>query len=552
MENNNINLRKLLYSLPVYRLFYISFFILLILVSLIASVITFANEYTTTLPAMGGTFNMATINNIRYLDPIFSSNETEIALSKLLYSGIMRHEDNKYINDLAESIEPSADGYVYKIHLKHARFSDGTTLTSSDVAYTIELLADTLINSPHHKDWKNVTTNVIDNYTIEIRFKSTVNNVPQLLTQGIIKKSEWVTLPKGSLSLSNLNINGTGSGPYKLFSTTENNKIINNIKFVINDNYKYVNPLPYIENLNVQIYANNLQIYDEIRSGYKYFTTNIDPSVITSLTKANSDLNIESVEMFRTFGLFFNPNNDKNLANLDYRLDLKNSINKQEIIAEVLSGYGRPVSSIYNMDFSAKVINSDLIKNNYSGRTISIYTLNNPDLLKVANIIKSYWANIGVVADIKQFEYGEFQQDVIKNRNFSVLLFAIDTNDSNDIYNLWNSSGRNYPGTNITNYFSTTLDTNLENLITATDTDVTKAIYQNINDELEKNIAWIPLYTPYVIYSFDKGVNMPKVTNLEDKKDVLDNLVKAYINKEKVYNIFSNDTFYKKLSDFIH
>lgn len=543
--------------MPIYRLFYMSICVIMIIIATVGLIVVFTNKYTTLIPASGGIYKVASINNIRYIDPIFANNNTEISISKLVYSGLLKKKGNEYVFDIAESLNKSADGLNLTIKLKKAKFSDGSDLTSSDVAYTIELIQDSLINSPHHKDWKNIEVSIIDKENISLQLKASINNIEEALTQGIIKKSEWVTLPKGSLSLSNLNINAIGSGPYKLSNTVEQNKILNEVDLEINNNYKIINALPYIKSIVFKVFSDKSNIYSEIRKGENYTTLGVDPSELAPILKDNGNIKIISAKMYRSFGLFFNPNNDKNLADISYRSDLRNSINIDKIISTVLGNYANKASYIYNKNYDNPISNSYIInKNNYENRNINIYTVNNPDLIKVANLIKDDWSKIGIVAQIKTSEIGEFHQDIVKNRNFSVLLFAVDTYNDNDIYNLWHSSGRVYPGSNITNYYSLTLDNNLEGLILLSNNNADKqavtTLYNNINDELYKNVAWVPLYNPYMIFTSDKDLKINSITHIYNTYEFLEGLDAAYINTEKVYSIFSIDKIYKKISDFVH
>ena len=563
-------LKTQLYSMPIHRLFYLFFIIIIIVICLAGIFIKWSDNFTTYIPTSGGTYTVASTNSIRYIDPIFANNDTEKAVSQIIYAGIKAHRGEDYINDLADKIDISSDGLIYTIQLKSVKFSDGIDLTANDVVYTIELIQDSLIESPKHKDWRNISASVIDMHTVELKLKtlSAAKHIDQTLTQGIIKKSEWVTLPKGSLSLSNLNINAIGSGPYKLDSSEENNKIISQIHLKINTNYKNISTLPYIANIDYKIYADNNQIYNSIKNGEDLTAINIDTNIAAELTKDNKNITIQKSKMYRTFGLFFNPNNDKDLISIDFRSDLSSSINKKQIIYNILSGYADTGYYIYNKDYNNGHVEGDsvitsngVVDNKYKGRNISLYTVNNTDLIKIANSIKNDWARIGVNVEIKSYESGELKQDIIKNRNFSILLFAVDTYDADDIYNLWHSSGRSYPGTNITNYYSNSLDKSLESLVKMEEEYSTadrnnlnsqKAlIYKNINDELVNSVAWIPLYTPYTLYTQSNAVNMTTPSHMLYKNEYIDNINSAFINTEKVYNIFSNFSFNKTLSDFI-
>ena len=156
MKDKKLNIRNIFYSMPVHKLFYLFMCLFIIILSLFGILITFTNKYTVQIPTSGGIYKVASINNVRYIDPIFTNNDTEISISKLIYSGLLRKEGEKYVYDIAENIVKSQDGLTINIKLKKVNFSDDSELTSSDVAYTVETIQDSLINSPHHKDWKNI------------------------------------------------------------------------------------------------------------------------------------------------------------------------------------------------------------------------------------------------------------------------------------------------------------------------------------------------------------------------------------------------------------
>lgn len=543
-----------IYSMPVHKMFYSVLLFFIIIMSMIIMTIEYSYKYTLRAPATGGIYREASINNIRYIDPIFANNETEVSISRLVYSGILRQEGELYIPEIAESINVSTDGLVYTIKLKKVKFSDGSDLTSADIMYTIELIQDSLINSPRHNNWKNIELIAIDVNTISMKTKLPISMLQQALTQGIIKKSEWIKLPKDSLSLSNLNINAIGAGPYKMKQITENNKIISDVSLIINDKYSSISKLPFIQYIYYKVFANNNEVYNAIKNGDTYTLIGVDPSEVNNLIKSNNKINIKSAKMYRTYSLFFNTNNDKELSSLNYRRDLRDSINRDHMLDSVLAGHGSKANNVYTKDYESKnnIYNLATTSKIYTGKTLNISTINNNELIKVANMIKEDWAKIGVMADIHTYEIGEFHQDVIKDRNYSVLLFAVDTFNDDDIYNLWHSSGRNYPGSNITNYYSTNLDKNLEKLSSTVNKEEKSIIYGDIGDELDHNVAWIPLYNPYMLATMASDIHINIDDNIYSSDRLLDYIRNAYIDTETVYNMFTTDTFYKKINDFLH
>jgi len=93
------------------------------------------------VPARGGAYVEGETGPARFINPILAVSEPDQDLSQLIYSGLMRAEpDGRYIPDLAENYQISADGTAYTFHIRrNAAFQDGTPVTAADVLYTVSL-----------------------------------------------------------------------------------------------------------------------------------------------------------------------------------------------------------------------------------------------------------------------------------------------------------------------------------------------------------------------------------------------------------------------------
>ena len=82
----------------------------------------------------------APVTDIATFDPGQASDSESINAIEMVYTGLVELDDNLKIQpQLASSYDKSADGLTYTFHLKpNLKFSDGTTLTSHDVAYSID------------------------------------------------------------------------------------------------------------------------------------------------------------------------------------------------------------------------------------------------------------------------------------------------------------------------------------------------------------------------------------------------------------------------------
>jgi len=91
-----------------------------------------SNMQTYTVPIIG-------TEDFNTLDPALAHDPSSINAVQMIYTGLVQIDDNLQIQpQLAESWELASDGVTWTFHLQpNLKFSDGTPLTSADVAYSI-------------------------------------------------------------------------------------------------------------------------------------------------------------------------------------------------------------------------------------------------------------------------------------------------------------------------------------------------------------------------------------------------------------------------------
>ncbi len=108
-------------------------------------------------PHVGGDFVFAQEANVNSLDQMTSSTISTRNVAMNIFETLMtRDENNKPINDLAASMEESADHMAYTFKLRQGvKFHNGKPLTSADVAASFErykrvgLIGSILTNVDH-------------------------------------------------------------------------------------------------------------------------------------------------------------------------------------------------------------------------------------------------------------------------------------------------------------------------------------------------------------------------------------------------------------------
>ncbi len=98
------------------------------------------------------TVSQVGISDIASLDPalVLAADQPSMSAIQMIYTGLVQLDDKLQIQpQLAASWDVSSDGLNWTFHLRHnLKFSDGTPLTSADVAYSIDRALQPSTKSP--------------------------------------------------------------------------------------------------------------------------------------------------------------------------------------------------------------------------------------------------------------------------------------------------------------------------------------------------------------------------------------------------------------------
>lgn len=483
-----------------------------------AAIVSFNHHFTVTVPTYGGEVREGIIGTPRFINPVLAVSEQDKDLTSLVFAGLTkRDEAGVIILDQAESITESEDGLQYVAILKDtASFHDGEKVTVDDIVYTINIIQNPLIKSPHRIEWEGVTVEKNSDKQVTFILKKSFPLFMQTLSVGILPKHIWKNLTEDQISLSDLNIHAIGSGPYSITNVATESGIPTT--FTLQAHKHYTLGRPYIETIIISTYQNEKYLLKAFQDKNITRVHGISPEKIASLKIATSS--IKTALLPRTFAVFFNPNKLSSLADKDIRTALQLAINKQDIIDKVLFKYGKALStpypfdtetavSEYNPEKARKLIAQSKATKNASGTLeITLATANTDEMKNVAEMLKNDWAKIGVTAIISIYDVSDLNQNIIKDRNFQALLFGAITESPSDLYAFWHSSQRTYPGLNISNYVSKVLDENLDTLRSSKDAEERNVAYEAVKKEFMEEVPGIFLFSPSLIYiTNDKNIS---------------------------------------------
>jgi peptide/nickel transport system substrate-binding protein len=524
--------------------------------------------FTVAVPADGGSFTEAMVGLPRSINPVLAISDTDKDLSTLIYSGLMKYEDNKLVTDIASKYTMSPDGLVYHFYIKsNVRFHDGSQLTADDVEYTIQKIQDSEIKSPRAVDWSSVTVKKIN--VLEIQFILKQPYAPFLAntTVGILPKNLWKNIPADQFLFNQKNLEPIGSGPYKVESI-QKNKDGAPISYTLASFNKFYNGEPFISNVKISFFNSEDELLNAYKAGLVDNVAGISPKNAADIaTSTNKKSVIIHNPIPRVFGIFLNQNNAPVLANKEVRRALDMAVDRKKIVNDVLFDYGTVIDSPLPVNTDSNNTNQikfdkngakDLLSKNgwtinangvmekkvgSSKQTIefSLETTDSPELKAIAEVVKKDWEDIGVKVNIKVYEFGDLSQSIIKTRKYDSLLFGQIINKDLDLYAFWHSSQRNYPGLNIAMYVNSKADKLLEDIRATYDEKMRSDINNSFEEIIKDDIPAIFLYSPEYIYVMTdriNGFNSKAIANHSLRFYGID---KWFINTSDVWKIFISE-----------
>jgi ABC-type transport system substrate-binding protein len=305
-------------------------------------------SYRHKVPAVGGTYTEAVVGAPELINPLFASvNDVDVDLSRLIYSGLMRYDENlQLVPDLAVSSSLSPDKKTYTFVLRQdVTWHDGESFSARDVAFTFERIQDSAVASPLFLSFQTVQVTVIDQYTVQFILEEPFQPFLSSLTVGILPEHVWGDIEPGRLRLTKDNLQPIGTGPFQ-FSKLAKDETGFIFQYELERFEKYYNQPPYIETFVFQFFGE----YDtELGAIYALRQKKVDglhfvPSYLKDKVE-RKHITIHTLQLPQYTALFFNQKKQPLLENSDVRTALSYALDKERILreSESLQGEGQVI-----------------------------------------------------------------------------------------------------------------------------------------------------------------------------------------------------------------
>lgn len=390
---------------------------------------------------------------ITTLDPNLAYQDTDVHAVGLIAGTLYAYDgDGNIIPGLAESGSASADGLTWTFTLRpDSKFSDGSPLTATDVAASLERVRTNPENifAALTADWKQITAT--DPRTVLVALTAPAPKLDALLSYPFT-----MIVPAAHAADSDYYDAPVSAGMFALESWGGGSEA----KFVRNENYWGAKPV--VKNITMTGITDANTRISQVRSGQVNFAPFIPPSLADQVT-APAQLIVG--ELYGIYSLV--PNNTlAPFDNLNVRKALSLAVDREQINKIAWRGKSQPLAGFWppkmeGYDASAPTGRDVPAARNalqgtpcQNGCTTELFfTSGYPAEAEMATIIKQNLAEIGITVNLQDLDpttlysrladgkmpmYIAVQQDYV-NQPSGLLNYALQQGGSNANFSFYNS-----------------------------------------------------------------------------------------------------------------
>ena len=500
----------------------------------------------------GGNYNEGIVGQPSFINPVLASGDVDRDLVKLIFSDL---------GQLAESYKIENNGKIWRYRLKEGvKWQDGGKITSDDIIFTIETVQNQDVYSPILQNWQGVGVERISEREVEFKlpaayvfFKNALEDLRP------IPKHIFAKIPAANLKLSDYNLNPVGSGPYKILSfKKQSDGFIDS--YILERNDDYSGGKPYLKKIKIIFYAGEDEIISAFNNG------EIDGFGLVNsrnVEKIISPYQIFSFKTLKYYAVFFNHYSHPAFKEENIRMALDLAVNKEELVKNIFSGYAAVVpgpltpkdsvvENLFSIDEANKIlddsgwlVNEEGIRQKIIGKEVvkmefSLIVPQIQILIDTAELIKQEWKKVGVKANISILSLSEINNEIIKTRDYQMIIFGNILGKSPDLYSFWHSSEKFYPGLNLSLYENKTADKLIESIRENFNDNKRSADLGKLQSLIALDYPAVFLYSPdylYVgkkkFYRFDSLA--PEEKFISFPSDRFNNIEKWYVETTRAF-----------------
>jgi len=435
------------------------------------------------------------------LDPRVGIDAQSERIDSLLFDDLLTRDEHLNVQpQLAERWEiPDPRTYIFHLR-KGASFHDGRQLTSRDVKWTFDSLLQGKVRSTKAAAYRFVDrVDAPDAYTVVFHMKEPFATLLWNLSDGAMG-----IVPYGSGS--EITQNPIGSGPFRFVSAEQDKEVI------IERNDKYWGEKPQLQTVRFAVVPDTTTRALELRKGSAQVAINdLTPELVLTLQR---DANLQVLRGPGTVLSYLALNlRDPILKDQRVRQAIAYATDRRPMIHYLLRDMARPAFSLlppeswaYNGDVPHYEHNPDLARQlleqagypevNGVRFHITMKTSNTEESTRLlASVLQQQLKEVGIVLDIRTFEFATFFADVTRGAYQVHSLRWVGGNEDPDIFEYVFHSDKFTPhGANRTFYSNPRVDLLIDQARSEMDQNARRELYGEIQQILAQEVPYVDLW----------------------------------------------------------
>jgi peptide/nickel transport system substrate-binding protein len=483
---------------------------------------------TSTPPAPAGAIVVGMTNSALDMDPRVAADEASQKVHQLLYSTLVRIDDDlRIVPDLAESLEkPDPVTYIAKLR-RGVKFHNGRELTAADVVYTFRSLIDPTFRGRTGAYRMLGAVDALDPYTVKFTLKEPFASFDINLVMGIVQDGSGVGPSRQPI----------GTGPYKLASFTADDRIV---LTPFADHYKGA---PNNSGLVLKVVPDDTMRGLELRKGTVDIVVNdVAPDIVTQLRKEGR---LKLVTAPGTDYAYMGMNlRDPILSHAAVRRALGFAIDRDAIVQYLRGGLATPAVGIVppmSWAFASDVLtfrhdpaearrlldaagfpdpDGDGPRARFS---LTIRTSTSEIYRVQAAVIQHDLAQVGIHLDVRSTEFPTLLGDVTRGNFQLYTLQFVGVTDPDMLRRVFHSRQAPPAGLNRVFYANPEVDRLIDQAALPAPDDERRALYVRAQQLIAEDVPYIPLWyrTNVAVCQPDiQGVSLSPIADFAFLKDV--------------------------------
>ncbi len=504
--------------------------------------------------ADGGVYIEGVVGRPNSINPLFAStNNVDLDLTRLIYTGLTRiGPGREVLPALAERWDITDGGRTYIFHLRpNVTWHDGEKLTADDVVFTVNVLQNNDYTGVLKSSFAKIAVEKLDETTVKFTLPAASAFFLTDVAVGVIPRHLFKDIPVKEMLASSRNpkmIIGTGMYQFDHASGDE--------EITLRKNKDFYDTKPHIDALVFYFFDNTRSLLTALKN----HTVGAAGVPAGDLDDGLFGGTSYSYTLPQYKGIYFNQlGNNNAVKSKAVRQALAYALNKAEIVKEVegtesvlvdspiLPGFWGHKPDIKKYDYSLtaaaealrrdgwKDIDQDgFVEKDNTRLSFKVSLRDDEAGIKLGEILKTQWKLIGAEVTVETKGIATLIKDVIRPRNYDVLVFGQDLGTNPDPYVYWHSSQIKDPGLALAVQVDKDIDNNLEAARIAPDLGRTIEAYHKFQNAFADLVPAILLYQPKYTYIVDSKVKgITDKINLSTLSDRFANIEQWYIKTKR-------------------